>query len=175
MRFNEAGHAHELTFSCYRRLPILGDDVHREILLDCLGSARISYCFHLWAYVIMPEHVHLLIWPREVVYDIASILRRIRQTSSRKILAYLRAAHSPLLTSLRLRDGYRVWQHGSGYDRNVFTPEVIHASIDYIHENPVRRGLVESSLDWPWSSARWYHGRRDCVLRVDTCPVFRKR
>jgi putative transposase len=175
MRFNEPGRAHELTFSCYRRLPILSDSCHREFFLETLASARIAHRFDLWAYVIMPEHVHLLIWPRESEYDIAVILRYVRQTSSRKMLAHLRATHSPLLASLQVRDEHRVWQLGSGYDRNLFTPRAIHASINYIHENPVRRGLVASSLDWPWSSARWYHGMSDSLLRVDTCPVYKTR
>jgi putative transposase len=61
--------------------------------------------------------------------------------------------------SVRERPGktcFRFWQEGPGYDRNVTTPAVIDAAIEYIHMNPVRRGLVERATDWKWSSASWY-------------------
>ena len=45
---------------------------------------------------------------------------------------------------------------GPGCDRNLFTPRAILASLDYIHDNPVKRGLCERVIDWPWSSARYY-------------------
>jgi len=72
------------------------------------------------------------------------------------------------------RDGkprYHFWQPGRGYDRSLFTPEAIHASIQYIHANPPRAQLCESPLDWPWSSARWYAGMQDCGFQVDPCEV----
>jgi putative transposase len=59
--WDQAGHAHELTFSCFRRLRLLGSDRTREWLLRSLETARSWWRFALWAYVIMPEHVHLLI------------------------------------------------------------------------------------------------------------------
>jgi putative transposase len=50
----------------------------------------------------------------------------------------------------------RFWQEGPGYDRNLSSKETILAAIDYIHLNPVRRGLAARAIDWKWSSARWY-------------------
>ncbi len=51
---------------------------------------------------------------------------------------------------------FRFWQEGPGYDRNLSSPAVIEAAIDYIHLNPVRRGFVQQAVDWTWSSASWY-------------------
>ena len=62
---------------------------------------------------------------------------------------------------------HRFWQQGGGYDREMFEVGTIKRAIEYIHMNPVRRGLVVSPLDWRWSSARWYAGLDDVVLEVD--------
>ena len=51
---------------------------------------------------------------------------------------------------------FRFWQEGPGFDRNIFTPQAIEASINYIHENPVKRGLCKRAVDWKWSSARFH-------------------
>ena len=48
------------------------------------------------------------------------------------------------------------WQRGGGYDRNVTEPSTLEKMMEYIHLNPVRRGLVEQATDWKWSSANWY-------------------
>jgi putative transposase len=51
---------------------------------------------------------------------------------------------------------FRFWQEGPGYDRNLKRAATIQAAIDYIHLNPVRRGLATRAIDWKWSSASWY-------------------
>src|SRR5687767_367924 len=72
--YNEPGHAHELTFSCFHGLQLLTKDRTRQWFISAMRSARRDLKLHLWAYVIMPEHVHLLFWPREPKYEI----RRVR-------------------------------------------------------------------------------------------------
>jgi putative transposase len=62
---------------------------------------------------------------------------------------------------------YRFWQRGGGYDRNVMQPKSAYLQIDYIHQNPVRRGLCSRAEDWQWSSAADHAGSRDGPLRVD--------
>jgi putative transposase len=71
------------------------------------------------------------------------------------------AVQSPLLRRLTVRERpgkhcFRFWQEGPGYDRNINSVEALQASVNYIHMNPVRRGLCEKPTDWPWSSARYY-------------------
>jgi putative transposase len=171
-RFNEPGHAHELTFSCYKNQPFLAGDRSRDWLADPIKLARRKHAFHLWAYVFMPEHVHLLIWPTKPVYDISSILTTIKLSVTRK--AHNHAQQFAPQTLRRMADvqpngeiHYRFWQRGGGFDRNTTEPTTIWNQIEYFHLNPVRRGLCERAEDWYWSSAGVYAGLRGGPLSVD--------
>ncbi|MGI8923297.1 MAG: REP-associated tyrosine transposase [Fimbriimonadales bacterium] len=171
MAYAEAGHAHELTFSCYRGLPLLENDAFKRLFLMSLDKARKRHGFMVWAYVIMPNHVHVLVYPLRRTYSVGDILRSIKQPAAQVALREV-CTNAPMLTKqLTLPDGRRrFWQAGGGYDRNLFSPEAIHASIDYMHANPVRRGLCEAIVDWEWSSARWY-ADLESKFEVDRCDV----
>ena len=155
-RYNTPGHAHFLTFSCYKQQAFLSKDRIRHYLAEALLKAKGKYHFDIWAYVFMPEHVHFLLWPWEETYSISSVLHSIKQSVSRRAVIYLRK-HNPtglefLATGQKDRP-YRFCQDGGGHDRNVISPKAIRATIEYIHNNPVRRGLVQYPTQWPWSSA----------------------
>jgi putative transposase len=172
--FNEPGHAHELTFSTYRRLKLLRSERTCLWFLEALNKARKKHRFHIWAYVIMPEHVHVLIWPLEEKYDMAKILQSIKEGPSKRAKAYLKKHNPAYLSKLRVtwpsgRIEHRFWQQGGGYDRNMFSRAVIRAAIDYIHANPIRGGFVENPEDWKWSSASWHLGKGG-PLEVDPLP-----
>ena len=62
---------------------------------------------------------------------------------------------------------FRFWQPGGGFDHNIFREKTVPAVINYIHENPVRRGLVNRPTDWVWSSARFWNGFTNVPLRMD--------
>ncbi len=87
--FHEPGHAHELTFSCYRRFPFLKTDRTCQWLSECIEEARQAHSFSLWAYVFLPDHVHLLIFPEEEAADMGQILKAIKAPVARKGIAYL--------------------------------------------------------------------------------------
>jgi putative transposase len=171
-RYDEPGHAHELTFSCYRRLPLLSRDLTRGWLVEAIEDARVRERFDLWAYVIMPEHAHILIRPREPEYEVSRVLWRIKRPVGRRAIEYLRSHAPSFLDRLTVTrdDGTqerRFWQAGGGYDRNIVEPTTVLAVVDYLHLNPVRRGLVERAEDWAWSSARWYAGQCPVPLEMD--------
>lgn len=155
------GHLHELTFSCYQRRPLLTNDVWRGILADRLRAACEIECFQLVAFVFMPEHVHLLTLPRNNDAKVSRLFARTKQPTSKSIKQLLETRGSALLDDLTVRERpgkhcFRFWQEGPGYDRNIFSPQAIEASIEYIHQNPVRRNLCQRSTEWKWSSARYY-------------------
>ena len=173
--FNVIGHAHELTFCCYRRLPLLSKDRTRQWFLEALDNARRRYDFELWAYVIMPEHVHLLLLPRQPDYRMAATLKAIKQPVGRRAIGFLKKHTPDWVPRLEVvrsngRREYRFWQQGGGYDRNINSAKTAWACVDYIHHNPVRRGLVDGAIDWPWSSAREYAGVQGAPLQIDGCP-----
>jgi putative transposase len=159
--YHESGDLHELTFSCFKRQPLLTNDAWREQLAHCIDAAGEEHEMQLAAFVLMPEHVHLLVVPTGSEPAIDLYLARIKQPFSKWVKQRLVDVKSSLIDRLSVEERpektcFRFWQEGPGYDRNLTTPSVIEAAIDYIHMNPVRRGLVKRALDWRWSSASWY-------------------
>ena len=176
-RYNEAGHAHTLTFSCFHRRPFLSKDRSCAWFVRALGIARERHKFDLWAYCIMPEHVHILLCPRRVPYSISDILKTIKQSVSVVALKYVKQYAPEALSQLEDRQpngsvAHRFWQRGGGYDRNLTEPKTVWAEIDYIHANPVRRRLCERPIDWPCSSAREYEfpGTGLLCMNLDSLP-----
>jgi putative transposase len=169
--FNDPGHAHYLTFSCYHHQQLLTDDRIREWLAQSIAQAREQHEFRLWAWVIMPEHVHMLLHPKSEQYSISKILSSIKGPFARRVLAHWRECDPYRLNQLRVKEGnevsYRFWQAGGGFDRNLHQWDRIRKAIEYIEFNPVRRGLVLEASDWRWSSAWERAGKRDAVLTVD--------
>lgn len=155
--YNIPGHFHELTFSCWRKQPLLARDRSRQWLIQSMDMARKKRGFALLAFVIMPEHVHMIVRPLNPESDVAWYLKSIKQSVSRKAANWLKN-HDPQWYERLSGDAgaFRFWQPGGGYDRNVNTSGTLQKMIEYIHHNPVRRGLVEKAVDWKWSSAGWY-------------------
>jgi len=174
--YDEPGDAHFLTFSCYRRMGLLSKDRSRVWLVDSLQDARRKHVFDLWAWVIMPEHVHLLVWPRLAAYKTTRILADIKRPVGQKAVAWLQVQCPAFLDRLTVRNANRTyrhfWQPGPGQDRNVHDADTAHRLVEYIHGNPVRRGLVNRAEDWPWSSAADWAGRSHPMLRIErTIPT----
>ena len=170
-RRHEPGHLHELTFSTLRRLPVLTNDRWRAYFCEALTAALTKTRCGLIAWVVMPEHVHLLVLPDRRPGDddgnvpgrLSRLLAATKRATSVRVKANLvtSANGTRLLARLTVRErpgksAFRFWQEGAGYDRNFHTPAAIAAAVDYIHANPVRRGLVKRPVDWPWSSARQF-------------------
>jgi putative transposase len=132
----------------------------------------------------MPEHVHLLLWPRLPEHPISSVLRELKRGFALKVLTRWRELNAPILSRLQTPDGRnRYWQGGGGYDRGVWTGDgEFHEKLRYIHNNPVTRGLVKSPTEWRWSSAwAWAHKSKwsQLILAPDPLPpkrpVMRRR
>ena len=169
-RYNIPGHAHELTFSCYKRQQFLKGDKIKNLLVESIVNGSETHNYAVLAYVIMPEHLHLMIYPRDEKYSISGILKSIKISVSRRVLIRLRELNSPHLKKMETRlksPKYRFWQDGGGYDRNYFSPDEIRKQIDYIHKNPIRRGFVENAEDYRWSSAGFWLRGEEGVIAID--------
>ena len=160
--FNVGGHAHLLTFSCYHRMPLLTNDTWRTWLSVGIDRTLEKQDFMLIAFVYMPEHLHLLIWPRNEDYKMDSLLFAIKRPFSYKVKTALQDSSSPLLKTLTIRDrpgstSFRFWQEGPGHDRNLISVENCIKAAEYIHNNPVRRRLCSGPDQYRWSSWKFYH------------------
>jgi putative transposase len=173
--FDEPNHFHELTFSCFSRLPLLTEDVWFRMLTESISRAVQRHGYALVAFVYMPEHVHLLVFPQESASRIEQLLRAIKRPFSYRVKSMLTRIQSPLLGRLTILqrpgvEAFRFWQEGPGYDRNLITIEAALAAAEYIHLNPVRRGLVECAPDWRWSSIR--HHLEPCLAPDPGLPLI---
>ncbi len=158
---HEPGDIHELTFSCYQRWPLLTNEVWREMLAESIDRAMEGHGYRLAAFVFMPEHLHLIVYPLLEADGIDDVLKAIKRPFSYRIKQLLIQSGSRLLSRLTIRQRpgvmtFRYWQEGPGYDRNLIQPSAAMTAIDYLHHNPIRRGLVTRAVDWKWSSARYY-------------------
>ena len=146
--WNEPGHAHFVTFSCFQRLPLLTRNRTRRWVITSLEETRWKLDVALWAYVIMPEHVHVLLYPRQADYEMRLILvtlkrpvsdaakRHLHETDNRQWLDRLRVRYPS-------RDVFRFWQPGGGFDHNIFrernVPSVIYSARPEMRLLPVGR------------------------------------
>jgi len=171
---NSPGLAHELTFSTHLRYPFLKAERICQWLKEAIDEARISQRFVLWAYVFMPDHVHMIVCPLDLNYDMASIRQAIKEPVGRKAIGHLVESNSDWLQRLTRQRGQRTerlfWKSGGGYDRNIDRLSTLEKMIHFIHENPVRRGLVSSAIEWKWSSVRWYECGDAEPIRIDAIP-----
>ncbi len=173
--YNTPGEPHELTFTCYKFRKFLSKDRTRQYVIDALARFPREYEFDLWAYVIMPEHMHVIVAPRHDEYDMSDFLKSFKQSVSRKAINYLRRYNPDGLRLLAtgMKDSpYAFWMDGPGYDRNVIKLKTLNKMVEYVHMNPVRRGLVEAPEDWAWSSAgEWLEpGSGPVPLDLDSFP-----
>ena len=86
------------TFLCYQRLALLSKDRTRRWFVEAIEEARRKYAFDLWAWVVMPEHIHLLVWPRLAVYEMDAILADLKRPVGRRAIGWVRNT-APLSSS----------------------------------------------------------------------------
>jgi putative transposase len=157
-RHHGQGDLHFITFSCYERRQLLGTVRARNLFVKILGEVRIRFRSLLVGYVVMPEHVHLLISEPEKG-NLVQLVQVLKQRVSRAMRARKRRApgqlplHFPNAPS-ELR---RFWQRRY-YDFNVYSAKKLQEKLEYIHANPIHRKLVTHPRDWPWSSWTFYAG-----------------
>jgi putative transposase len=155
-RYQHTGDLHFVTFSCYRRQPLLGPDA-RSLFETAVERTRLGYQFFVTGYVVMPEHVHLLVSePRRST--LASAIQALKQSVARRLVG----------------PDEHFWQKRY-YDFNVRTENKCAEKLRYMHGNPVTRGLVERPEDWAWSSLRHYLTGEAAVVEIESHWTARRR
>jgi putative transposase len=148
IRYQQTGEFHFLTFSCYRRRPYLSTVAAMDLFEDALERVRLRYLFAVAGYVVMPEHVHLLV--------------------SEPKRALLSKAIQALKLSVSMRSQERPFWQAHYYDFNVSTHEKFVEKLRYIHRNPVRRGLATRPEDWKASSFRHYQTGQQGTMEIES-------
>jgi putative transposase len=150
-RFHHTGHLHSINFSCYHRYPNLDKPPARDVFELALEQTRLEYCFFVTGYVVMPNHVHLLIGEPQRG-TVPNVIQSLKQSVSRR---------------LNLRGDSPFWQQRY-YDFIVWTARKRVEKLRYIHRNPVTRGLVSKPEDWLWSSYRHYLTGIEGVVEIES-------
>ena len=163
------GRARFVAFNTHRRLPLLTNHITRSAVIEAIKTCRSRNPFRLAAYVIMPEHVHLVLTP-DIETVVSKVVAEIKACSARTILDEYRRTDNPLLLKLtvtRNRMMRHVFWQRRCYDHNCRSDESFWGKVEYCHNNPVKRGLVKSAGQWKWSSYNYYFGARDYLLEMD--------
>ena len=176
-RFYGRQDLHFVTFSCYQRLPLLGTVQARNLVVEELSRARREHQFSVVGYVVMPNHVHLLL-SEPTRGTPSTVLQIIKQRVSYKMrrsetlwnettqIPPSKTEGGAPTHDIGLSSLPRFWQPRF-YDFNVYSHEKKNEKLEYMHANPVTRGLVQDPGDWPWSSFSFY-ATGDCgLVRID--------
>jgi putative transposase len=159
IRYHNSGKSHFITFSCHQRRPLLNTPESRRAFELVLERARHWYGFFISGYVVMPEHIHILISEPERK-SLSVALQMLKQTVARQLRTPGGAEH--------------FWQPRY-YDFDVWSSEKHIEKLRYIHQNPVERGLATCPEDWEWSSFRHYATGLEGVVEIESEWTARKR
>ena len=146
----------------------------RNQWIAALGDLRRELNFQILGYVLKPEHFHLLIWP---VPEADRIMPKLKDRTALSILrdlrenpghAWCRKMHTriTLPSTVHHHAHFRVWQWRF-YDMNIWSPKKPDEKLNYLHNNPLKRGLAPEPGDWPWSSWRFYFRNDTSLLSMD--------
>jgi putative transposase len=161
------GHLHFITFTCYRRLSLLRSVRARNAFVQILGETRDRYGFYLVGYVVMPEHIHLLIG-EPAKGTTSTVIQVLKQRVSRRLRRRKRNAAGQFGFAFAGSDDSlrRFWQRRF-YDFNVWSLRKRVEKLHYMHMNPLKRKLVDHPRDWPWSSFSFYSDLKCGIICID--------
>jgi len=158
VRYQDQGCLHFITFSCYHRMPLLDSLTAKETFERTLERVRAWYGCYITGYVVMPEHVHLLLSePERSKLSVA--IQMLKQITAQK----LRPKQLPHFWQVRYYD-FPVWSEAKRTEK-----------LRYIHRNPVKRGLVERPEDWKWSSFVHYATGTEGIVEIESQWTARRR
>jgi REP-associated tyrosine transposase len=146
-RFYGTGNLHFITSSCYQRQPLLDIASRRDLFLQVLEQVRQNYRFVVVGYVVMPEHFHMLVGEPEKG-DPSVVMQVLKQNFAKQVLE-----DAPQRG--KVFGDRHIWQRRF-YDFVTWSEKKRIEKLLYMHNNPVKRGLVSEPEAWAWSSYRFY-------------------
>jgi putative transposase len=170
-RYQESGQSHFITFSCYRRQPNFSTREIYDVFPECLERMRRRFVMRVYGYVVMPEHVHLLLSEPERG-TLADAIHYLKLSFAKRVSSISQVSVQP--KDANPGHGRPFWQKRY-YDRNVRNWREFEVKLRYLHRNPVKRGLVKNVADWKWSSFRHYAFREMGVVEIESEWTARDR
>jgi putative transposase len=179
-RFYGGRDLHFLTFSCYKRQPFFNSTARCDLFLQILERVRRRYRLVVLGYVVMPEHVHLLVSePQRATLSTAiqalklGVIRSLECESANPMSRKTSQTWGTPGAGTSKKSN-RFWQ-ARFYDFNVWTEMKRIEKLRYIHRNPVARGLVESPEQWKWTSFRWYSSGEAGPVKINDMAILRMK
>jgi putative transposase len=164
--------ARALNSGCFNNRPFLKSERAIGWFLSSTRAALEKHKLHLWAYVIMPTHFHLLLFRPEEGSTMDRFSKSLKDSVAKKAVRWVKTNNPAGLRAMRDEQPngqttHRFWERGGGYDRVMFKARAIWNMIDYMHDNPVEAGLCESPESWRWSSAATYSTKVEGLLPLN--------
>ncbi len=157
IRYHHTGQSHFITFSTFHRIPNFAEAHSRDTFEHALERIRRDYQLYVYGYVVMPDHVHLLLSePKRDTLAVA--IKSLKQGVARRLL----------------KSGDHFWQKRY-YDHNIRTHSQFVEKLWYLHQNPVTAGLCRSAEEWPWSSFRHFSTGQEGTVEIESEWTARKR
>ena len=167
--YDGLGNARFITFCCYHRYHLLSYDELKNIFIECLKQILNKYNIRIFGYVLMPEHVHLVLLPLDDI-KLGLVIGELKSNSAHSSIKYLKQTGHRLIKKIMILSNgnhrYTFWQKRC-YDHNCRTQETTIEKINYCHKNPVSRGLVVDPGEYIWSSYNYYQGVKEVPIQMD--------
>jgi putative transposase len=161
-RLQQSGQSHFVTFTCYHRRPGLVSACACDLFMEVLESMRRRFALRVYGFVVMPEHVHLLLSEPERGV-LADAIHYLKLSFGKRV----RGRCGELPAGIFWQKRY--------YDRNIRNEREFTEKLRYIHRNPVKRGLVEEPGEWKWSSFRHYAWQEAGGVEIESEWTARER
>ena len=166
----EPGGTYFVTCTVVKWISIFTRKPYFDILIDSLQFCRQHKGLKIYAYVILDNHLHLVVAGDKLTdiirdfksYTAKSLIARLEQEQKTWVLNQFQYHKQPT----KAKSDYQVWQEGF-HPQQIVSEEMLHQKIDYLHQNPVRIGVVERPEEWVYSSARDYAGGKG-LIELDT-------
>lgn|SRR5574341_764176 len=166
--YTELGHAHFITLVVNKRIPVFSNSETAIKAVQAIEFYQKNFGIKILGFVIMPDHLHLIAWPQGAKSP-EEFVRDFKKYLAKGILDLLTPSEKTkfLLGRPQKRNHrFQIWQKDY-YDFNIYNQDILSEKLNYIHYNPVRKGLVENPEDYPYSSCRSYLEKGEILLEVD--------
>ena len=149
---------------------VFTNEKYYEILIEAIKFYQAKNKLEIFAYVILPNHFHLIVKSDELIdsmklikmYSAKEIIKQLLDEKKNYILKLFQANKKIYKT----KSNYQVWQEGYK-PKEILSDKMLRQKVDYIHYNPVKKGLVSEPMDWKYSSAGFYEKGIEGVIKVD--------